>query len=189
MLGRQLWLGFDLVDRVMHYNSQRPENIPPPLEPVGVLTGVRIWPILVGVVVDYVTTFLFGTIYLIVQGIKNGDLSEEAIKKILASPESLIVLGVIGTLCVVLGGYIAGRLAKGAEVKHATLVGLASLVLVTLEEIMLGEGTPVPPWYEAAGYLITVPAAALGGYFAQRQHELRAAYPPAEGPWGRPLSG
>jgi hypothetical protein len=74
-------------------------------------------------------------------------------------------------------------------VKHATLVGLASLVLATLQEIMLGEGTPVPPWYEAAGYLITVPAAALGGYFAQRQHELHAAYPPAEGPWGRPLSG
>lgn len=145
------------------------------MEPVGVLTGVHLWPIIAGVVVDYVTTFLLGIIYLIVQGLKNGDLSEEAIKKILTSPESLIILGIIGTLCTILGGYIAGRLAKDAEVKHATLVGIASLVLATLEANILGEGASFPPWYETAGYLITVPAAALGGYFAQRQHELRAA--------------
>lgn len=169
----------------MDPKSQRPENIPPPIEPVGILTGVRIRPIVAGVIVDYVSTAVLGTLYLIVfsikEGVENGDLSEEAIKKLLASPEHLLILGIIGVLCTVLGGYISGRLAKDVEVKHGTLVGLVSLVLVALQEVMLVESSPVPQWYEVVGYLVTVPAAALGGYLAQRQREIRVANHPIEG--------
>lgn len=180
-----MWLVFELVGHAMDLRSQRPENIPPPVEPVGILTGVRIRPILAGVIVDYVSTAVLGTAYLIAfsmkGGLENGDRSEETINKFLASPENLIILGIIGILCTILGGYVAGRLAEDIEVKHGTLVGLASLVLVTLQQSLFGESTPFPQWYEVVGYLVTVPAAALGGYLAQRQRELRATNHPTEG--------
>ncbi|MFQ5683956.1 MAG: YrzE family protein [Candidatus Binatia bacterium] len=150
------------------------------MEPVGVLTGARIRPIIIGVIVDYLSTAVSGTVYVILfsmkEGLKNGNSSEETIQRILTSPESLLILGLIGVFCTVLGGYIAGRVAKELEVKHGTLVGVGSLVLTTLEGIISGQSTPYPQWYGIMGYLVTIPAGALGGYIAQRQRELRAAH-------------
>ena len=161
-------------------NPPRPENIPPPIEPVGVLTGVQARPILVGVVVDYIATFLAGSLYLIFffskEALEKGELSDEALDQFLSSPENLFFLGVIGVLCTVVGGYIAGRLAKNAEVKHGALVGVGSLIMAELTEAMLGSNESIPMWYTVASYLIAIPAGALGGYLSQRERELRAAY-------------
>lgn len=168
----------------MNSNPQRPENIPPPVEPVGIFSGVQVRPIIAGVVVDYVATLLAGIVYLSIffgkEITEQGDLSEEAINEILTSPEHLLILGVVGTLCTALGGYIAGRMAKDFEIKHGALVGLGSLILVTLEQTMAGQSASYPLWFEILGYLIAVPAGALGGYVAQRQRELSAASGPTE---------
>jgi hypothetical protein len=162
----------------MDSKSRRPENIPPPIEPMGIFSGVQVRPIIAGVIVDYIATLLAGMVYLVIyfgqEIVEQGDLSEEAINEILTSPEHLVILGVIGAFCTVLGGYVAGRIAKDIEIKHGALVGLGSLVLVTLEQVMSGKSTSYPIWFEVVGYLIAVPAGALGGHIAQRQRELTA---------------
>jgi ABC-type branched-subunit amino acid transport system permease subunit len=112
--------------------------------------------------------------------VEQGDLTEEAIREILTSPEHLVILGVVGALCTVLGGYVAGRIAKDIEIKHGALVGLGSLVLVTLEGMMSGQSTSYPVWFEVLGYLIAVPVGMVGGYVAQRQRELTTVSGPVK---------
>lgn len=164
----------------MQSGTHRPENIPPPVEPAGIFTGIQIRPIISGVVTDYVATYLFGFAYLAFyfgkQVFENGELSEEAIREFLSSPESLLILGVIGTLCTVLGGFVAGRLAKSAEIKHGAFVGGASLILSTLEQTLSGQDLPIPEGYQLVAYLVAIPAGALGGYFAQRLKEIGGPY-------------
>lgn len=168
----------------MDSKSRRPENIPPPVEPVGIFSGVQVRPIIAGVIVDYLATFLAGTVFIIIffgqEIVTQGELSEEAFNKILTSPEYLLILGAVGALCTVLGGYVAGRIAKDFEIKHGALVGLGSLILVTLEQAMSGQSSSYPIWFEVLGYLIAVPAGALGGHIAQRQRELTAVSGPVK---------
>ncbi len=159
----------------MNLNQQPQGSIPRPLEPRGFFAGVKIRPIIIGAVVDYVATYAFITLYLIVYYIKDplekGGMPEEAfekaLKEMISSQEGLLALIVIGALCTVLGGYLAGRLAKSEEVKHGVLVGAVSLILGIVQTGMAGEASPVPYWYELLGYVLAIPAGALGGSFAQ----------------------
>lgn len=161
----------------MNPNQQPQESIPPPLGPRGFFSGVQIRPIIIGAVVDYIATHVLILLYLIVYYIKDplekGGLPEEAIEKalkeMLSSREALLALIVIGALCTVLGGYVAGRLAKAEEVKHGALVGAVSLIVGVLQTGMAGEGSPVPYWHELLGYVLAIPAGALGGSLARGQ--------------------
>ncbi len=168
----------------MQSGTHRPENIPPPVEPAGIFTGIQIRPIITGVVTDYIATYLFGFAYLAFyfgkEVFENGELSEEALREFLSSPESLLILGVIGTLCTVLGGFVAGRLAKSAEIKHGAFVGGLSLILSTLEQTLSGQDLPIPEWYQFLAYLVAIPAGALGGYIAQRLNEFGGPYLPRQ---------
>lgn len=159
----------------MNPNQQGQKSVPSPLEPRGFFTGVRIRPIVVGAVVDYVATNVLILLYLFVYYMKDslekGGLPEEALEKALkealASQEGLFTFIVIGALCTALGGYIAARLAKAEEIKHGALVGAVSLIIGILQTAMTGVESPVPDWFELLGYVLAIPAGALGGSFAQ----------------------
>jgi putative membrane protein (TIGR04086 family) len=161
-------------------NQQRTQSGPSPIQPRGFFTGVEIRPIIVGAVVDYVATAILVTLYLILYYVKDplakNGLPEEAIEKALSealsSSEGLIALIVIGVFCTMLGGYVAGRLAKTQEVKHGALVGVVSVVVGALQTAMAREISPVPYWYEILGYVLATPAGALGGSLAQRKAKL-----------------
>lgn len=162
--------------------NQRPRgSVPRPIEPPGFFTGLKIRPIVIGAVVDYVATYVLITLYLIVfylkEPLKNGALSgealQQALEQMISSQEGLLALLVIGALCTVLGGYIAGRLAKAEEVKHGALVGAVSLIVGVLQTGMAGEASPVPYWHELLGYLLAIPVGALGGFFAQGKVKRR----------------
>lgn len=162
--------------------NQRPRgSVPRPIEPPGFFTGLKIRPIVIGAVVDYVATYVLITLYLIVfylkEPLKNGALSgealQQALEQMISSQEGLLALLVIGALCTVLGGYIAGRLAKAEEVKHGALVGAVSLIVGVLQTGMAGEASPVPYWHELLGYLLAIPVGALGGSFAQGKVKQR----------------
>ena len=165
----------------MAHNYQ-PQESPPPIEPRGFFTGVKIRPIIVGAVIDYLATYVLTILYLIFffmkepleGGSPSQEVFEKAVNEMLSSPEALVTLSVMGALCTVLGGYVAGRLAKADEIKHGALVGAASLVIGALQMSAAGEGYSLPYWYELVAYIVTIPAGALGGYFAQREKELRS---------------
>ena len=146
-----------------------------PVEPRGFFTGVKIWPVAVGAIVDYLATFVVVMAYLIMYYVKepleSGGLPEDVIdrafREMVSSQEGLVALLVIGALCTVLGGYVAGRLAKAEEVKHGALVGAVSLVLGALQSGMVGEETPIPQWVQLLGYILAIPSGALGGWLAK----------------------
>jgi hypothetical protein len=159
------------------------------MQPRAFFTGVKVRPIIVGAVVDYFATYLLIMLYIMVYYLKAPGLSEEAIdralKEMLSSEEGLLTLIIIGAFCTALGGYIAARLAKVEEVRHGALVGAASLIIGVLQTAMAGEEIPVPRSYELLGYLLAIPAGALGGYFAQRPVRPSISVSGSEGPGGR----
>lgn len=156
----------------MNGYDRRQEPIPSPIQPRGFFTGVKIWPIIVGAVVDYLATYLLIMLYIMVYYVKDPGLSEEAIdralKEMLSSEEGLLALIIIGAFSTALGGYVAGWLAKVEEVKHGALVGAVSLIVGVLQAAAAREENSLPHGYELLAYIIAIPAGALGGYFAQR---------------------
>ncbi len=158
----------------MNLNQQPQGPLPVPTGPRGFFTGVQIRPIIIGAVVDYVATYVLVMLYAIVYYVKDplekGGLPEEAIEKALqemiSSQEGLLALLVIGAVCTALGGYVAGRLAKADPVKHGALVGAVSLIVGALQSGMAGEGSLVPDWHLFLGYILAIPAGALGGSLA-----------------------
>ncbi len=161
------------------------QSTPAPIQPKGFFTGVKIRPIIVGAVVDYIGTYVAMVLYLALffmgDALKEGGASQEAVEKafhqMISSPEGLITLFLIGVLGTVLGGYVAGRLAKTEEVKHGALVGAVSLALGILQSGS-GAGSPVPHWYELLGYALTIPAGALGGSLVQSRDQSSIANGP-----------
>lgn len=158
----------------MSPNRRPPEPAPRPIEPAGFFTGVKLRPVIAGVIVDYVATYVIDMTYLFVfyqkEFSEGGRTFEEALEKaldqMLSSPEGLLALGIIGAIGTALGGYVAGRLARADEVKHGALVGVVSLILGVLHASMAGQPISLPYWYELLAYIIAVPAGALGGYFS-----------------------
>ena len=159
----------------MDIQDQRQGSIPrSPIEPRGFFTGVKIRPIVVGAVVDYVTTYIAVTLYVIRYFVKesfqDGGIPPEAIEKAFreatSSQEGLLAFLIIGALCTALGGYLAGRIAKVEQIKHGALVGAVSLIIGALQTTMAGSASPVPSDFEFLGYILAIPAGALGGYLA-----------------------
>ena len=145
-----------------------------PIGPRGFFTGVKIRPIVVGAVVDYVTTYIAVTVYVILYYVKesfqDGGIPQEAIEKAfgeaMSSQEGLLAFLIIGALCTVLGGYVAARIAKVEQIKHGALVGAVSLLIGVLQTTMAGAASPVPHDFELLGYILAIPAGALGGHLA-----------------------
>jgi putative membrane protein (TIGR04086 family) len=132
------------------------------------------------VIVDYVATFMAGALYFMLsfgsEPFEKGEIPQETMEKFLSDPENLLVLGLLGTLCTVLGGYVAGRMAKDLEVKHGALVGAGSLILGAVEQVLVGEPSSFAPWYLVLGYAVAIPAGMLGGYLARRRREFFATF-------------
>lgn len=69
-----------------------------------------------------------------------------------------------GTATTVFGGYVAARLARAYPYFNALAVGVLGIVL----GLLLSSGAPW--WFDALAYLITLPAALLGGRLAPRRN-------------------
>ena len=67
-------------------------NPPPPIEPTGFFTGIKIRPVIIGVVVDILATMLLSTIYYFVFVARDlsdpGAISEEALSQYWSSSAS-----------------------------------------------------------------------------------------------------
>jgi putative membrane protein (TIGR04086 family) len=149
---------------------RQPGTPPPPIEPTGFFTGVQIRPVIVGVVVDYVAThlamaaFIFG--YLAKELSQQGEMTNEAIAKYMASPEGLAVAFTIGCLGTAVGGFIAARRARTLEAKHGAFVGLGSLAVSFVQQALQEESMQLPEWYNFISIVAVIPAGALGGWIA-----------------------
>ena len=150
--------------------SQTPH--PSPVEAPGFFTGLRALPIAVGAFVDNLATMLGGLFFLSVQvdryGIRPGDeLPEEVVRTLQNDPSLLAASLVIGTLATGLGGYAAARLAGCHRARHGAFVGLVGVMLGLLAYAPATAVERPPLWFDLLGFLLLIPAGALGGALAQ----------------------
>jgi putative membrane protein (TIGR04086 family) len=154
----------------MQYNPRQTESAPPPVQPSGFFTGVKIIPVITGIVVDFIAThlamaaFIFG--YLAKELSEQGEMTDDALAKYMATPEGLTVALVIGSLCTALGGFIAARRAGTLEMKHGAFVGLGSLIVSLIQRAMQEQPMPLPEWFNLVSIVAVIPAGALGGFAA-----------------------
>ena len=92
-----------------------------------------------------------------------------------------ILIGSVVVIASVLGGFVAGRLAKALEIKHGAAVGVGSMIVSTLEQALAENSTPLPEWFVLISYLAAIPAGALGGYLAERWREFGVSDRPPGG--------
>jgi putative membrane protein (TIGR04086 family) len=155
----------------MQYDPHKIGTPPSPIEPTGFFTGVQIRPVIVGVVVDYIATYAgmyaYFFVYLANKLSEQGELSQEAIADYMMSREGMMIGFAIGALGTAIGGFIAARKAGRFQIKHGAFVGLGSLIVSFIEEMLRGESMPMPEWFRALSILSIIPAGALGGYVAE----------------------
>jgi len=155
----------------MEYQPRPTGAPPPPVEPTGFFTGVRIRPIIVGVVIDYIATYAamyaYFFVYLANELGKRGEVSPEVITEYMLTNEGLMIGFVIGALGTALGGFVAARRAGKLEIKHGAFVGLGSLIVSAILEAMTDEPVSVPEWFRFLSVLSIIPAGALGGFVSE----------------------
>jgi hypothetical protein len=174
----------------MQYDPRQTGAPPAPVEPTGFFTGVKIRPIIAGVVVDYIATYAaiyaYFFVYMAEKLSKQGEVSVETITEYMMSDEGLMIGFVIGALGTALGGFIAGYKAGNLEIKHGAFVGLGSLIVSFVEETMREELLPLPEWFRFLSIVAIIPAGALGGYFAEMFKGFVTVRPPGNGRWPGP---
>ena len=155
----------------MQYETHRPSTPPSPVEPTGFFTGVQIFPVIIGIVVDYIATYVamygYFFVYLAQELSKKGEVTEDTLIEYMTSPEGLMVGFAIGTACTALGGFVAARKAGAFEIKHGAFVGLGSLIVSFIEQTAQQEPMPIPEWFRLLSIVAIIPAGALGGFAAE----------------------
>jgi hypothetical protein len=146
----------------------------------------HIWAVLAGAAADVIssniTTGCFGVVYAVIatrdlvsQGLTLPEIQAQIMEQFVFSPVTFI----LGALCSIFGGYIAGRIAKFHEVKHAlAAVGVIYIVSALLNMIIQSplQTLDVPLWIRIVGSTLTIGGQALGGYLAfwQRNNKVAA---------------
>ena len=144
-----------------------------PVEADGFFTGIQVRPVVLGVVIDYVGTYLglyaYFFIYVAHQLSKQGPVAPEAISQYMQSADGIMsgmVIGILGTLA---GGLVAGLKAGNRQIKHGAFVGLGSLIVSFIEQQLAGgESGSTPEWIRAVSVLAVIPSGAVGGWVAAK---------------------
>ncbi len=126
--------------------------------------------IILGFLTYAISTIIFSALIGLVVGIfyalNGGDNIREYIKSY-STGISFLLLSVFYYLAfTILGGYVAGRIAKGYEIFNSITVGMVEVIL----GILTISDSSYPIWYKVIVFLLIIPAAYLGGILARRQH-------------------
>jgi len=149
-----------------------PHQTSPPgrIEPTGFFTGIQFRPIIVGVIVDTLATFVLVTAFYALFVAKDlaaqGGAMEDAFAQYWRSSEGLTASLILGSLGTLIGGFYAAYKAGALEMKHGALVGIGSIILGLVLQSG-GSESELPDWFMALSLAAAIPAGALGGFFAE----------------------
>lgn len=118
--------------------------------------------ILGGWATDIGLSLVFGALVAAIVAGGGSATPEEVAARVAATPELQLSTLLVGLGFTGVGGYVAATLAKARPLAHASAVGLLSLVFGVALSVLAP--TDAPLWYQATGLVLTVPAAALGGW-------------------------
>jgi len=112
----------------MQYEPRQSSAPPSPIEPTGFFTGIQIRPIIIGVVIDTISTMLLTTLYYVGYVAKDlagqGAPAEDAFSIYWSSSEGLVASLLLGSLGTLIGGCYAAYKAGKLHMKHGALVGM-----------------------------------------------------------------
>jgi hypothetical protein len=148
---------------------------PEPIEPRGGFGDVRAGPVMFGALVDVALTMVVAT-WLAESLVPGGliEASDEAIEAVFASPTFNLLFLPLGLLCTALGGLVAGWRAPTRERPNAVAVGVIAILIGIIGLLMSDAGPRAPWWIEVLGFLLSVPAAAIGGLGAENLNRRAA---------------
>jgi hypothetical protein len=124
--------------------------------------------VLAGSLVDIVATSIFATAYGAYPAISRGlvslapDQIANEMAKLQAEPLVYWTQFSVGSLFSVLGGYVAARIAKRAELLNASLTAVLGILLGFY--FVLSQTNDVPLWLNIISFIATPVFATLGGY-------------------------
>ena len=126
------------------------------------LSDIRIDAVIVGAIVDNMTTM--SVMLLLMSGLASTGIPQEEAMNRMKSLSGMLLGLIIGLGCTMLGGYVAGRMAKKSELLHGALVAAIGMTLA-----LLFQEKGLPLWYDIAGFLGMLPAGIAGGYLARQR--------------------
>lgn len=90
---------------------------------------------------------------------------EAAVKEVTQRGSFMLAGFLYGGATTVFGGYIAARLARAYPYFNALAIGALGIVLGLLLK------SEAPWWFDALAWLLSIPAAVLGGHLAVRRNQ------------------
>lgn len=130
----------------------------------------RILAVVVGCLVDIVSSMAAGVVFAMVVGIflVVQGANVQRVQQVLSNSATVLLGGLlIGTCGSILGGYVAAWVARQRELQHALATGIASLTLgIAMVSLQSLSPIPVtqPVWVTIIAFMLTVPAAVFGGW-------------------------
>jgi len=151
---------------------------PPPIEEHGSVSGAPLVmrAIVGGVLVDWVVTLAAMVSIQVMAAVvavsrySTASQIEDFQEKLAQSPDFVILTTLVGLVCVALGGFASGVLARRDEVRHALFMGVLSFAIGLSVEISGVDEVAagwMPLWFRWLRHLFVVPAAIVGGYAAK----------------------
>ena len=129
--------------------------------------GIRTRAVIVGVIVDWLATDIARIAYVMVfmrESIEKYGGFENIPDEVLLLEPPLALIGILGTT---LGGYVAGRMARGRHVLHGAVVAVVSNLL-SFALILAIDGRILLYGWQILLLVLIIPAGAFGGYLAYR---------------------
>ncbi len=130
------------------------------------IRGLKIKAILFGFLVDTIGTMAVAFVLLFAMAERG--FSENEVATRMHGPSGLLLMLLLGLGFTVVGGYVAGRTARQAEILHGAAVAAIGMVL----GLFLRE-PGLPLWYEAFSFAAMIPAGMAGGYLAGESNTKR----------------
>jgi len=126
---------------------------------------VSLGAILAGVIVDFVLSALVMVVVVLLWGFVVAEQGKSPATNPAAfagDTRVLLISLAVGFGTLILGGFVAGRIARHDHLLHGVLVGTISLAV----GLVLGSAGS-PAWFRAIVIALDIPMAALGGLLAR----------------------
>ncbi len=149
----------------MQYDSRQTE-IPAPIEPTGFFTGIQLRPVITGVLLDTIASYVLTELYFTFAVAKGAATDPESIAAYWLTSDGLMASLLLGSLGTAIGGFYAGYKAGQREMKHGGLVAVGSIILGVLMQLGAPE-TELPEWFIGLSLTAAIPAGVLGGFLAE----------------------
>jgi hypothetical protein len=164
----------------MQYDPRQPKA-PAPIEPTGFFTGIQFRPVITGVMLDTIATYVLGALYFTFAVAKGAATDEDAVAAYWLTSEGLMASLLLGSLGTAIGGFYAGYKAGRLEMKHGGLVGIGSIMLGLLMELGVAD-SELPEWFIGLSLTAAIPAGVLGGFLAEMFKSATGSGRPSSSP-------